>query len=429
MYDAAIIGGGLAGLVAARDLRHAGKSVVIIEARQRLGGRTFYAPFPGTERSVELGGNHIVTAVQPHLRQEIERYGLRVGSSTPPAAYGWHLAGQHRSGGFPVPPEELQMLERVLYEAIKASHRIAPGAPYEGGDVADLDIAFSTWLDRVGAAGATRDLLETFVTFAFAPPDETSALMVLGWLANFGNSPWLLWAGLEEKFADGTARLVEALAGDADAEIRLDAAVSGLTQYENSVLVTTAEGERIEARTAVIAVPLNLLRDIDFKPALAREKVEAAAQGHAGRATKYWARVKGVDHPVFSCGSNTDAQLVMVDELLPGGDRLVVLFAARPHELPFGDDEAVARAVAQHIPSANIVQTLAHDWNADPFSQGGYLAYRPGQLTRLGPGLRRPEGRLVFAGSDLAVRWPGMIEGALESGAQAAAQLIDAQLA
>jgi monoamine oxidase len=428
MYDAAIIGGGLAGLLAARDLRDAGKSVIVIEARQRLGGRTFYAPFPGTERHVELGGNHIVTAVQPHLRREIERYGLRVGGTPIPTTYGWHLAGQDRSGSFPVPPAELQMAERVLYESIKASHRIEPGAPYEAGDVADLDVALSTWLTRVGATGATRDLIETFVSFAFGTADETSALQVLGWMANFGNSSWMLWAGLEEKFADGTARLVEALAGDADADLRLGAAVSGVTQDENSVLITTTDGERIEARGAVIAVPLNLLRDIEFKPALAREKLEATAQGHAGRATKVWARVTGVDRVVFSCGSDTDAQLVMVDDELPGGDRLVVMFAARPEDLTFGDDEAAARALAQHLPAANIVQTLAHDWNADPFSQGAYLAYRPGQLTRLGPGLRRPEGRLAFAGSDLAIRWPGMIEGALESGAAAAAHLLDAEL-
>ena len=72
------------------------------------------------------------------------------------------------------------------------------------------------------------------------------------------------------------------------------------------------------------------------------------------------------------------------------------------------------------IPHADVVSTDAHDWNADEFSQGTWMAYRPGQVMRHAAGLQRPEGRLTFAGSDLAWGWAGWIDGAVESGHRAA---------
>ncbi len=74
-------------------------------------------------------------------------------------------------------------------------------------------------------------------------------------------------------------------------------------------------------------------------------------------------------------------------------------------------------------PDARIVATDAHDWNADEFSQGTWMAYRPGQLTRFHSAFQETEGRLAFAGSDLALGWAGWMDGAVETGARAAAQV------
>ncbi len=96
-YDVAIVGGGFAGVTAARDLAAAGRSVVVLEARDRLGGRTWYRPFAGTEHCVELGGTWFSLARQPPLAEEVERYGVRVVPAATRQTARWYTGGDFRS--------------------------------------------------------------------------------------------------------------------------------------------------------------------------------------------------------------------------------------------------------------------------------------------------------------------------------------------
>ena len=75
----------------------------------------------------------------------------------------------------------------------------------------------------------------------------------------------------------------------------------------------------------------------------------------------------------------------------------------------------------EFLPDVSVLQSDTHDWNRDEFSQGTWMAYRPGQVMRYASGIQETEGRLVFAGSDLANGWAGWIDGAIESGRSAAA--------
>jgi monoamine oxidase len=96
---------------------------------------------------------------------------------------------------------------------------------------------------------------------------------------------------------------------------------------------------------------------------------------------------------------------------------------ALPAQLDPHDNTAVARAVHEFLPDVEVVSTDFHDWNDDPYSQGTWMAFRPGQIMRITPGLLQPHGSVVFAGSDVAHGWAGWIDGAIESGARAAEQL------
>jgi monoamine oxidase len=104
--------------------------------------------------------------------------------------------------------------------------------------------------------------------------------------------------------------------------------------------------------------------------------------------------------------------------------RLLVGLGSSPDLLGGSDRRGVEEAVRRFAPDARVIASDGHDWNADEFSQGTWAAYRPGQLSRLHSALQRPEGRLHFAGSDIAPRWIGMMSGALESGRRAALALI-----
>jgi monoamine oxidase len=109
--------------------------------------------------------------------------------------------------------------------------------------------------------------------------------------------------------------------------------------------------------------------------------------------------------------------------VLPEG-RLLVGIGSSPDRVDVTSRRQVEECVQRFAPSARVLAADGHDWNADEFSRGTWVAYRPGQQSRLHSALQRPEGRLAFAGSDVASEWPGFMNGAIESGARAAQQVL-----
>ena len=131
-YDAIVIGGGIAGLTAARDLRAGGRSVLVLEARDRLGGRTWYREFAGTEQHVEIGGTWFVERFQPsHRRRDRGVNPLAVTQSLAGKTFRSRVGGQLLSGAAPVPLEEAFDFERALVDIIVAARRIEFGAPLD----------------------------------------------------------------------------------------------------------------------------------------------------------------------------------------------------------------------------------------------------------------------------------------------------------
>ena len=96
------------------------------------------------------------------------------------------------------------------------------------------------------------------------------------------------------------------------------------------------------------------------------------------------------------------------------------MFRSDPQALGAQSPPEVHDAFEAFLPGAKVLEVDAHDWNSDPYSLGTWTAFRPGQITRFGSGLRRAEGRLAFATADMAIGWTGYIDGAIESGSRAA---------
>src|SRR5687768_971264 len=117
--DVVVVGAGFAGLVAARDLAQRGYDVLALEARDRIGGRAFFAPFPEAGCSVELGGAWFDADHQTPMREEAVRYSVAIAEATPYQTTRWFTGGQRRSG-LPVPRWEGGALERTLF-AINAA--------------------------------------------------------------------------------------------------------------------------------------------------------------------------------------------------------------------------------------------------------------------------------------------------------------------
>jgi monoamine oxidase len=425
-YDAIVIGGGIAGLTAARDLREAGLSVVVLEGRDRLGGRAWYRPFAGTDHHVEIGGTWFVERFQPYIAAEISRYGLAVSQSPPAASFRTEVAGEVLTGYAPVPLAEAMDLERGLYEVIHAARRIEFGTALDTQPLADLDISFTAFLDRLELPRATHELLSAWASFFFGcHPSEVSALHVLSFVSGFGNSAWNLYAAINDKFGKGTASFLDALATDAEAEIELSAPVARVEQDAEAVTVTTRGGDAVSAAAAVVALPLNTWHDIDFAPALSEPKAQAAAEGQTGHATKVWALVENAPANLFAVGWGGGLSWVSTQYVLPEGS-LLVGFGTSPELLDVTSPDEIRRAIERYVPDARIVATDSHDWNGDEFAQGTWMSYRPGQVLRFPSAFQASEGRVSFAGSDLALGWAGWMEGAVETGIRAARQAIAA---
>jgi monoamine oxidase len=216
------------------------------------------------------------------------------------------------------------------------------------------------------------------------------------------------------------------MVADSPVGTRLNTTIRHVAQDRHGVTVTTQAGERFQGRAAVIAVPLNTLADIHFEPALNAARREAAAEGHVGHSVKVWALVEGAPQGYYGAGMAPGLLWLTTQKELPEGS-LMLGFGPGPGLFDIHSVEAVQRNVDAYMDGARVLKVDAHDWSADPYSKGAWAGNGPGQLTRWAEGIRNPEGRLFFAGSDIATRWCGFMEGAVDTGSKAAAS-VDALL-
>jgi monoamine oxidase len=404
--DVLVIGGGFAGVTAARDLAASGRGVVLLEARPRLGGRTWYRPFAATDVEVELGGAWFSLARQPRLAEEAERYGVSVVPVPDRRRRRWFTGGTRRRGR-PVPKGEAEVLRQTLAD-------IAARAGSAG--VSD-DVAVSDWMDALSVPRATRDFVLGWASFmSGADPAEVSMLEVMALVAEGDGSPGSLADEIGEQFEAGTAALLDAIVTDSGAEVRLGAPVVRVAQDGGGVEAALADGARIGAETAVVAVPLNTLGAIELEPALNETLAAVHTEGHPGRSRKLWLLADGAPEGLACLGYGTPFNWLSWEGSV-GDSSLLVGFASREVQ----DPEA---AVADYAPRVRILAVDSHDWVADPWSRGTWLTGRPGWTARGAlAGFARPHGRLVFAGSDLAEEHAGWIAGAIASGRAAARRI------
>jgi monoamine oxidase len=419
-FDAIVVGGGFAGVRAARDLGDAGRSVLLVEARERLGGRVWTRPFEGREALIELGGTWVSTDVHPYTAEEVERYGFELKvSHAGEVDTRWNLGGE-LIHGFPLEGEEIYDLERVLFETIRASHRIEIDVPRDRQDLADLDVSVAEFFDRFDPLPRVREFLYMWAGLGSgALPTEWSMLTALSLIAAMDNSVYGWYGAVTDAFEGGISGVVERMAADSGARVELSTPIARIEQDADAVRVSAADGRAWSAAAAVVAVPIALWPEIEFHPPLPADKLEPARLNHPGRMKKTWMVVDGIPDDLYASGWGTDFVQLFPEDT--EADGLVAIgMCAPPSAMDPSDPRAVEAAVRQFAPAARVLATDAHEWSRDPFAKGGWYVPPPGVLSASHSALGRPEGRLSFAGADVAVRWIGWIDGALETGARAA---------
>lgn len=159
-YDAVVIGEGLAGVVATRDPSDAGLSVLLLEARDYLGGRTHFREFADTNDMVEVGGTWIRPL--PFISAEIRRYDIEVSGGTKAQTQAAVLGGRRFEGLLP-PSDQFQALEQAVFHHLEAAKRIVRGIPLDLQPVADLDVAWSDFVAPLDLPVETYEFLSTYV--------------------------------------------------------------------------------------------------------------------------------------------------------------------------------------------------------------------------------------------------------------------------
>jgi monoamine oxidase len=421
MYDVIVIGGGFAGVTAAREAAWRGCSVLLLEARDRLGGRTWTASWNGDQ--LEYGGAYVHWH-QPHTFSEISRARLAVEINADAATAGWFVGGQRREA---TPAERDRIAERGWDRFVEGVEQALP-QPHAPLSAIDTLKRFDRQtiderLDELALSEEERDVLTAELeSLASAPLDQAGAVAVLRWHALSGYTLALTqFAGGHVTLPSGTRALLASIAGGAPFECRTSAPVAGVMQRNGRVEVHGRDGQAFAAGAAVVAVPVNALGSIEFDPPLAEGKQRAIALGQASRGVKVFIKARGEAVHVNSIRPSHPFGYLSTQALKDDGTQLMVGFGLDAALCHVEDIAWVQGELDAIIPGYEALDATAHDWLGDEFSRGTWAVHRPGWYELHHADMQAPEGRVLLAGSDIADGWAGFIDGAIESGVRAGA--------
>ncbi|KAL4786573.1 hypothetical protein BJX76DRAFT_365370 [Aspergillus varians] len=448
VYDTIVIGGGYAGISAARDIVNNGRSVLLIEGRDRIGGRTFTVEEDGYK--YEMGGTW-VSHFQPNTFRELIRYKLDRDlvktrehghandyfTFTLPgvpqrsvshdeagvlAAKGWNLfVDVDGAGGrkiCPLPHAQLDNVEVDRKEVEKWDAMSCWDRYQQIKDqltIEESGLLLSLLLHISGGNLENSSMWEMIRGHALGGHE----------FANF-EDVWLLY-----KLRGGQSTLARKIFDEATAsglEYTFKTHVELVEQLPNRLTrVSTRDGRSYRARKVICTVPLNVLKSLKFDPPLSPLRQEALQVGHINYMSKIHAIVKGSGMASWNGACYPNVLLYAYgDNVLPSGDSHLVAFGTdeRHHFVPERDPEKAVEAFTNFHPM-EVKKLVFHNWNTDPYSQAGPCFWPPGYMSKYQDELQSRDGNVFFASADWAHGWRAFVDGALEQGFLNAQEVIN----
>jgi monoamine oxidase len=412
--DVVVVGAGFAGLTLARELGWQGAEVLVLEARDRIGGRTWTDTRMGGEQ-LEMGGGW-VHWMQGHVWSEITRYQLPVAETPWPDVAHW-VVGEKRSSG--TAGELIDRMDDGMRRSLGGSMEMFK-RPYDAwtSDAWQEHDHLSV-VDRLATLGLDEEayaLTEAMWGQNFNAPASTGALtQALRWGA-VSNADWQLMLDIcsHWRFRDGTASLAQAIRSDVKGEIQLGTEVVRVDERADGVVVTTSDGRDITARACVLTVPIGVIGTIDFTTPLPAQATQIAAEGQSSQGFKLWIRARGVDEPFIAMGTGEEPITLLQWEHAVGDEFVAFGFGLDARKHPPRDLGTVTTYVQRLMPDLEITDYASHDWVGDPYARQTWAMLRPNQLAGVRELATMP-GRVAFAGADYALGWCSFIDGAIES--------------
>lgn len=437
-----VVGAGLAGLVAARALRKAGLDVRVLEARDRVGGRTLNHTL-GDGQVVEAGGQ-FVGPTQKHVLALAAEVGVRTFPAFDQGQAVYVHGGRAKRFGGGIPPDyaALPDLAVTMARLARATKDLPLARPWDAPRAGALDaVSLETWLRAAALGDGGVGLVNTLLGSAFgAPAADASALFSLHYIAGAGDEhhPGTLdrmigvaGGAQEARFTGGSQLLSLRLADELGDQLTCRAPVRRIEQTGTSATVVT-DNDTWTAGHVVVTAPPHLAAGIDWEPLLPPQQDALFRRMAFGTLMKceaiyprpFW-RTDGLSGQGVFRGPGFPV-CSMFDNTPPSGSPGILMgflggaqwrqWAPRPARERGG---AVLRSFAKVVGSAALdpVGYFEQDWTSEPWTRGGPTAVLgPGVLTTLGRWRDTPHGRVHWAGAEHSDYWNGYMDGAVRSG-------------
>ncbi|WP_443061920.1 flavin monoamine oxidase family protein [Streptomyces sp. NBC_00490] len=452
--DVVVIGAGLAGLTAARDLVAAGKSVIVLEARDRVGGRVVNLPL--ANGGVTEGGGEFIGPTQDRIKALADSLGVgtfatyntgknllyKDGKKTAYATDG--LLGS-------VPPiDAAGLANAAIVQATldDLAKQIPVDAPWTAAKADEWDRqTFETWLRANAVIPSAKFLFDVACTSIFsAEPRELSFLFVLFYIAAAGNETNVgtlerlteTANGAQElRFVGGSQLVPIKLAATLGDRVVLNAPVRTIAK-SGAKYVVTADGTTVTAKKVVVAVPPPIAARITYDPLLPASRdqlTQRLPMASVGKAiaiydTPFW-RADGLNGQVVS---DTGIISSTFDNSPPDasyGALMGFIEADEARKYDGASEAEVKAAVLKDYTTyfgakaASPTSFVLQRWNNETYTRGGPVSIAaPGVLTQYGPSLRTPVGGIHWAGTETSVHWMGFMDGAVRSGERVAKEVL-----
>jgi len=436
IVDVVIIGAGFAGLTAARELTRQGCDVLVLEGRDRVGGRSFTGSVGGFP--ADMGGAFVGPTQDALLALAAD-----LGIATTPTHHDGrnviHWRGRTRSYRGTIPTLSLPGLldiARLRWHFNRIAHGVPLASPWSARRADELDgQSLGGWLRSVRASGSSRDLLAIMARVTWGcEPDDVSMLHAARYTHAAGGLDRLLDVdngAQQDRFPGGTQQIAKAMAAELGRRVVLNAPVRRIERHGSGVTVDT-DSDRFDAGFVIVAVPPAHRESIQFEPPLPDAYSRLARNWPQGRLSKAYA---AYPRPFwrdagFSGQALSDAGPVFITfDVSPHAEGPGILmgfvdaraFDALPPEQRRSE---VLRCFASLFGAEALkpIDYADHRWGVEEFAPGGpTAAVPPGAWTRFGRWLREPVGPIHWAGTETADEWTGFLDGAVRSGQRAAA--------